>query len=171
MDAYQQLQAVVLTQVRLFLDFNPNLYCSTVSLQPQNILSWKGPTRIIKPNWLHTQPHKTQTLLFLRALSKCFLNSSSSVPCPPPSGADPVPNPQLPLPRHSSMPFPRALLLSQRAELSAALPLPVRSFSRHQASPQLLCSGLNKPGDLSCSHAVFPSRSFIIFTALKKMSG
>ena len=166
MDAYQQLQAIVLTQVRLFLDFNPNIYSSTVLLQPQNILSWKGPTRIIKPNWLYTQPHKTQTLLCLRALSKCFLNSNSSVPCPLPSGAGSVPNPQLPLPRHSSMPFPRALSLSQRAELSS-----VRSCSRHQASPQLLCSGLNKPGDLSCSHAVFPSRSFIIFTALKKMSG
>jgi len=46
------------------------------------------------------------------------------VPCPPPSGAHPVPNPQLPLPWHSSMRFPPALLLSQRAELSAAPPLP-----------------------------------------------
>ena len=44
------------------------------------------------------------------------------------------------------MPFPRALSLSHRAELSAAPPLPVRSCSRHQASPQLLCSVLSKHG-------------------------
>ena len=49
------------------------------------------------------------------------------------------------------MPFPRALSLSQRAELSAAPPHPVRSCSRHEASHQLLCSGLSKPG--GCSHS------------------
>ena len=43
------------------------------------------------------------------------------VPCPPPSGAEPVSNPQLPLPWHSSMSFPQALSLSQRVELSTAL--------------------------------------------------
>ena len=53
-----------------------------------------------------------------------------AVPCPPLSGADPFLNPQLP-PRHSSMPFPRALSLSQRAELSA-----VRSCSCRGASLQ-----------------------------------
>jgi len=35
-----------------------------------------------------------------------------------------IQNPQLPLPWHSSMLFPQALSLSQRAELSAAPPLP-----------------------------------------------
>ena len=33
------------------------------------------------------------------------------IPCPPPSGAQPFPHPQLPSP-HSSMPFPQALSLS-----------------------------------------------------------
>jgi len=69
-------------------------------------------------------------------------------PCPPPSGAAPVPDPQLPRPRHSCMPFPRALSLSHTAELSAAPPLPVRSCSLHEASPQLLCSGLSQQRDL-----------------------
>jgi len=79
-------------------------------------------------------PHRTiqnQTVC-LRASSKNFLNSiiegrahspGQPVPCPPPCGAAPVPNPQLPLPWHSSMPFPWALSLSHRAELSAAPPL------------------------------------------------
>jgi len=88
------------------------------------------------------------------------------VSCPPLSGADPVPNPQLPLPWHSSTPFPRAPSLSHRAELSAAPPLPVRSCSRHEASPQLLCSGLSKPRDLSrCSYTLL-SRPFTIFVTL-----
>jgi len=100
-------------------------------------------------SWLHTAPPKNQTLC-LRTLPRHSLNSSTlgcahspghSVPCPPPSGADPVPHPQLPLPWHSSMPFPQAVSLSYRAELSAAPPLPVRSHSHHEASTQsaLLC--------------------------------
>ena len=55
------------------------------------------------------------------------------------------------------MPFPRALSLSQTAELSSASQLPVRSCSRHEASPQLLCSGLSTPRDLSCSSYTLPS--------------
>ena len=72
---------------------------------------------------------------------------------PPPSGAAPVPNPQLPLPSHSSMPFPWALSLSHRAELSTAPLLPVRSWSCHQASPQLL-------GALAAPHAPCPQLHF-----------
>ena len=64
-----------------------------------------------------------------------------------------------------SMPFPRALSLSQRAELSAAPRFPVRSCSRHEASPQLLCSALSKPRDLSPSSHILPSRPFPIFIA------
>ena len=64
------------------------------------------------------------------------------------------------------MPFPRALSLSHRAELSAAPLLPVRSCSRHRASPQLLCSGLSKPRDHNCSSYTCPSRPIPIFTAI-----
>ena len=40
--------------------------------ESQNILSWKGPTKIIESNsWLHTGPPKIQTLC-LRALSKLW---------------------------------------------------------------------------------------------------
>lgn len=39
---------------------------------------------------------------------------------------------------------------------SAVPPLPVRSCSRHEASPQLLCSWLSQPGDLSCCSYVSP---------------
>ena len=46
---------------------------------------------------------------------------------------------------------------SHRAELSAAPPLPVRSCSRHEASPQLLCSGLNDPGTSAAPHMSSPS--------------
>jgi len=99
-------------------------------------------------------PHRTTQTLSLRALSKCFLNSGSSGLCPLSCGAEP--------PQHSSMPFPQALSLSHRAELSAVPPLPVRSCSRHEGSPQLLCSGLNKPRALSQSSYLLPSRSFLI---------
>ena len=77
------------------------------------MLSWKGLTRIIKSNfWLHAGPLKILTLR-LGALCKCTMNSGTgavhTVPhwgrcpgqpvlCPLPSGAAPVPNPQLPLP-------------------------------------------------------------------------
>jgi len=57
------------------------------------------------------------------------------------------------------MPFPPALSLSHRAELSAAPPLPVRSCSRHEASPQLLCSGLSKSSNISCSSHTLPSKT------------
>ena len=67
------------------------------------------------------------------------------------------------------MPFPRALSLSHRAELSAAPPLPVRSCSRHEAFPQLLCSGLSKPRDLSRPSHTLSSRPFPIFTELPWM--
>ena len=60
------------------------------------------------------------------------------------------------------MPFPRALSLSHRAELSAAPPLPARSCSCHEASPQLLCSALSKPRDM-CSLYVLPSKTLYNF--------
>ena len=69
------------------------------------------------------------------------------------------------LPSHSSMPFPQALWLSQRAELRAAPLLPVRSCSRHEASPQLLCFVLSKPGVLTSSSYAQPSRHLIISVA------
>ena len=47
-----------------------------------------------------------------------------------------------------------------------APPLPVRSCSRHEASPQLLCSGLSKPRDLSHSSYTLPSGFFTILVAL-----
>ena len=138
-------------------------------------MSWKGPARIMESNcWPHTGPPQNQTQC-LRALSRHSLNFGTRgrahspgqpVPCPPPSGADPVPNPQLPLPWHSSMPFPRALSLSHRAELSAAPPLPVRSCSHHEASPQLLCSALSQPRDLSHSSYILPSGLYTSFIAL-----
>ena len=64
--------------------------------------------------------------------------------------------------QHSSMLFPQALSLSHRAELSASSPLPGRSCSHHEASPQLLCSGLNQARDLSPSPYTFLSRPFPI---------
>jgi len=45
----------------------------------------------------------------------------------------------------------------------------VRSCSRHEASPQLLCSALSKPRELSCSSYILPSRPFTVFTALLLM--
>jgi len=53
-------------------------------IESQNILSWKGSTRIIGPSsWFHTGPPKIQ-ILCLRALSKCSLNYGTSWPWPLP---------------------------------------------------------------------------------------
>ena len=89
-----------------------------------------------------------------------------AVPCPPPSGADPFPHPQLPLPRRSSMPFPRALSLSHRAELNAAPPVLMRSCSRHEASPQPALLWAKYATDLSCFSSILSPRPFTIFEAL-----
>jgi len=65
----------------------------------------------------------------------------------------------------SSDAFPRALSLSQRAELSAAPPLPVRSCSRHQASqgPQPLLIYLVLPTlHISVAFLWTLSNSFIL---------
>ena len=61
------------------------------------------------------------------------------------------------------MPFPRALSLSHRAELSAAPPLPVRNCSCREASPQLLCLRRNKLRDFSCLSYVLSSIPFPLF--------
>ena len=64
------------------------------------------------------------------------------------------------------MQFPRAPSLSQRAELSAAPLLPVRSCSRDAASPQpaLLCAEHTQGPQLLLTHLAL--RSFTIFVAL-----
>jgi len=55
----------------------------------------------------------------------------------------------------------------QRAELSAAPPLPSWGAAATMRPPlSLLCSGLNRPRDLSHSSCVFPSRPFTMFVAL-----
>jgi len=66
---------------------------------------------------------------------------------------------------HTSVPS-GPVAVTHRAELSAAPPLPVRSCSLHEASPQLLCSVLRKPRDLSCSSHVLLSRPFPTLAAL-----
>ena len=90
--------------------------------ESQNILSWKrhaSRAQPLSPQSIYSNPNPT---------------AQSSVPGLPElwqlwgaalwalsSGAEPVPHPHQPLPWHSTMPFPRALSLSQRAELSVAL--------------------------------------------------
>ena len=59
-----------------------------------NNSSWKGPTGIIKSNSCSTQDHPK----FKSYVSECCLELWQPIPCPPPSAAAPVPDPQLPLP-------------------------------------------------------------------------
>lgn len=113
------------------------------------------------PKLSHIDESTVQTLLELRQVWCHEHCPRKPVPCPPPSGEEPFLNTQLPLPWQSSMPFPWALSLSQRAELSAAPPLPSRRFNCHEASPQLLCSGLNQPRNLSHSSHTLPSGPFV----------
>ena len=74
--------------------------------------------------WLlaHSITQCSNPELCLRALSKCSLNCSSLGSCPSSSGVGPFPNPQLDLPRHSSMPFPRVLSLSPESTEELQLP-------------------------------------------------
>lgn len=121
-----------------------------------------------------TQHHPIQTLC-LECAVPVLLNSSTwdcdsrpgqPVSCPPPSGEEPSPNPQLHLPWHSSMPFLRALSLTLRALLSAVPLLPVWSCSHHAAfhqPPLLLAERTKGP---QCSSYTLPSRPFTTFTAL-----
>ena len=92
------------------------------------ISCWKGLKRIIKSmpgsTLHHPNPMSESGVHMLSELwhwgrAHC---SGQSVPCPLPSGAEHFPDPPA-LPRHCSMPSPRALSLSYRAELSAAPPL------------------------------------------------
>ena len=131
---------------------------SVVRLESQNILSWKGTPGITESNSrFYTAPPKPS--IWERCPNAhCH---GQPAPCAPPSGEEPFPDPQLLLPWHSSM--PRPLLLSPESRGQHCLPLPVRSCSRHEASPQLLCSGLNKPRDPSSSSCVSLSRPFTIF--------
>ena len=132
-----------------------------MEVESQNIPIWEGITRIIRP---------TPVKPYVSVLSKHSLNSGSLGPWPlpwgacfrvqPPSGEEPFCNPHLTFPWHSSMQFPRPCHCHQRAELSTAPPLPVRNCSHHEASPQLLCSGLSKPRDLSHSSYISPCKSF-----------
>ena len=121
--------------------------------EPYEILSWKGPIRITESNsWLHTKNQTTR----LRTLSKRSLNSSTQGCAHRPVVQPLSLTPSCPSP-DSSMPFPRALSLSHRAELSAAPPLPVRSCSRHEAFPQLLCSALSNHSGLHAPHTPCPA--------------
>ena len=128
---------------------------------------------------LHTGPPKIQTLC-LRALPKHSLNSSSLGTLPLPEGAVPglkhsaeehLPNSICPLnpPLMQLHATPSGSHhCPQRADLSTAPPLLVRSYSCHKGSPQLPCSGLSKPSDLS--HTVYPMPSRpLIFIALPWM--
>ena len=116
---------------------------------------------------LHTAPPQIQSQS-LRALSKCSLSSGSSGPSPLPWAGysmpitlwcRPFPSPPAAPPLTQLHPFPRALSLSQRAELSVAPLLPVRSCSRHQASPQPALLWAEHIRSFSRSSYVFPFRS------------
>lgn len=58
------------------------------------------------------------------------------------------------------MQFHLVLVWSPESRAQRCPPLPMRSCSCHEAFPQLLCSGLNKPRDLGCSSHTSPS-SFV----------
>lgn len=69
----------------------------SVYMESQSIPSEKRPPRTIRFKSLpYTGPPKIQTI-FLRALSKCSLNSGSLGPCPLPTGEEPTPDTQIEL--------------------------------------------------------------------------
>ena len=129
--------------------------------------SWKGLTSIIKFNsWLHAGPPKIQTS-YLRA---------SWVP---ELGAVPTALGRL---FHAHCPLVQTLSLTPSCSSPDTVPcrslgpccchrdqstlLPVRRCSLHEASPQLLCSGLHRLRGLSCTSCIVPSRLCTTFVAL-----
>ena len=120
-------------------------------------LSRKGPTRITEPN---PRPHAAPpapvcesgvpALPELRHRGRAHC-PGQPVPCPPPSGAQPFPQPHPPSPDTA----PCRSLGPRRChrQQSSALPsAPCESRGRHRASPQLLCSALSPPRALSAPH-------------------
>ena len=119
----------------------------------------------------HQSPQSTTQTLCLRALPKHSLNSSSLGTLPLPEGAVPglkhsaeehLPNSICPLnpPLMQLHATPSGSHhCPQRADLSTAPPLLVRSYSCHKGSPQLPCSGLSRLRDLSCPCILCPPDS------------
>jgi len=146
-----------------------------VRTESQSILSWKGPIRINEQVQLPAPHGTTQNSnpMFESSAQMPFeLQQVGAVPTAlgsPFHAHRPLVQPHSQTPScpspDSSMPFPRALSLSHRAELSAVPPLPVRSCSRHEASPQLLCSALSTPRGLSRSSHTLPYRLFPVSVA------
>jgi len=84
-------------------------------------------------------------------------------PCPLPSGEEPFPNPQLPLPWHSSMLFPLVLLLSPESRAQRRSPaFLMRSRSLLEASlyHPLLWAEQGTSGSPHTSCSLDPSLSF-----------
>ena len=118
-------------------------------IETGSIPSWKGPTGITEPN---PRPHAAPpapvcesgvpALPELRHRGRAHC-PGQPVPCPPPSGAQPFPQPHPPSPDTA----PCRSLGPRRChrQQSSALPsAPCESCGRHRASPQLLCSELGK---------------------------
>ena len=80
-----------------------------------------------------------------------------------------VSRPNSDLPHDSSMPFPQALTLSQRAELSAALHYLWGAAAAMRASLSSSALGPTKQWNLRCSSCILSSRPFTIFVALLQM--
>jgi len=80
-----------------------------------------------------------------------------------PLSEDPFPNPQPGLPFKQLHAVPSDPVAVAETTAQCCPPLPVRSCSCHETSPQHLCSGLSKPGNLSCSSHILLSRLFPIF--------
>ena len=126
-------------------------------------LELEGTIRIIESVHL-LAPHRTtqksdhmsesivQMLLELRQLCAMTTVLSSPFHAHHPLVKNLLLTPNLPLPWHSSMPFPRALLLSQRAELSAAPPLPVRVAATMRPPLSSSALGWANRGTSAASH-------------------
>ena len=136
-------------------------------IESWNSPSWKGLTRSIELNpWLHTGPPKIQTLCLSVVHTLLEIHQLRAVPAAlgrlfqahHPLGQSLSLTPSPPLAQLHAVRSGPVAVTQSRAQL--CLPLPVRSCSYHEASPQLLCSGPNKREVLSHASAVLLSRLF-----------
>ena len=129
-----------------------------VTLKKGNLKGDPGIIEHPKLEWTH-RDHRVQHLalhsitqnqtLHLGALSRHSVNSCSSGPCPLPWAACSMSNPSLTpscpspdtSPCHSFGPI---AVTESRAQRCPSAPL-TKSYSHHEGSPHLLCSGLNQP--------------------------
>lgn len=131
-----------------------NHWISSVGRDPHGSLSPTPSSVLDNPKFKPSVQECFPSTFWIPAALDCTHFPGQPIPCPPSSGEEIFPYPQMLLPWHSPMPFSHALSLSPES----------RTLMRSCRLPwHLLCSGLWKPRGLSRSSHILLSRFSAIF--------